>query len=223
MKLFRLWAVAAIVSIIFSFAAVVFYYSTNGVNLFNPTLMKWMLIGGEKERISEKIFQLGVEISDYSSNAGIKDAIVFYGLEKTIDILPPKILYTVNNKMRLKILVIDSFNEIEGAPDVVKGGPGGGLYWPNANEIMTSEGHGLINAYQRTFLHEIGHAYHWTINNYSEDFFWEIREKEEAPTKYAKTDYLEDFAETFALYFLEPDFLKEKAPLRYEKMKEILQ
>ncbi len=106
------------------------------------------------------------------------------------------------------------------------GTPEWGDYDPSENYFFIREGCLSFDWYRYAFVHDIGHAYHFSFTKWlicPPDFFATIREKERPPTEYAKQNYFEDFAETFTLYFLKPDYLKEKCPLRYGEIERILQ
>lgn len=75
-------------------------------------------------------------------------------------------------------------------------------------------------------LHEFGHiigsmATPRGTTMYSV-FFAEVYSKEPvSPTAYGRRSMLEDFAESFAIYFLDPSVLKNGYPLRYEFFKKL--
>lgn len=240
-KLFLALTTVMIISGSLSSAGFIFYRITNGGDLLNPEHVKLFL---ERKEIQaeaiERASRIGIKLSDNSSSNGINDIILLKGLNEAMSALPPQIFDFINKRIPtpLNIVTIDSFKEMQGAPSELKTHAGGGLYFTNANRIVVDEGRSTLTVEKRKklFLHEIGHAFFaslyimydeagnsgWYSGNWL-IFIKEIENKEEAPSEYAKSNNLEDFAETFALYFSEPDYLREKSPLRYQKMEEILQ
>lgn len=99
---------------------------------------------------------------------------------------------------------------------------------PGRPETIADQGYGYMVIYNNYIVdygiisHEATHA--WAKDKwgqydppYDTDYTEVIRFSGEAPvTKYAKTNYAEDLAETGRYYVFSPEFLKAKCPLRYD-------
>lgn len=186
-----------------------------------PKALWWDITILDKERaqteLLEKISQVKIEVIDKSNNSGIQNIIWLMGLEDAVKILPSRIfdLISSHEEGPLTIIAVGKLDN------------GWGGYFLNTNQffILADKTNFSFSWYRYAFIHDIGHAYHYALGGWSfspPDIFQDIREKEEPPTEYAKKDYLEDFAETFVLYFLNPGHLRENFPLRYMKMQKIL-
>lgn len=242
------FVVVGSLALVLSGFAYVFAHVTDGANLFADGNMKWAVenrvdLGKallweltildkdkEKAEIIEKASQAGIVVIDNSSNAGVKDIILLKGLESAVNILPFQIFDTINgpNSGAFRVVICNE-NGFEEAirnstastyyKEILKSHEG--FYVSTMNSFFIWENSFGFGWYQYAFIHDIGHAYHWSLGDWNyipPDLFTDIREKEELPNEYAKENYLEDFAETFAHYFLKPDYLKQKSPLRYEWM-----
>lgn len=208
-----------------------FSFATEGANLSNLKDIKWLL-GDDNEKIEiiEKASRAGITIIDNSSDAGIKDIILLRGFERALTDLPPQIIDFINEKDKnhLTIIIHNTDVELADEPSV----EWAAFYDWDLKIIHVKEELSNLGVYRIIFLHEIGHAYDQAYHTvfgkkdyYLPKWFWFINstaKKEKPPTEYAETNYIEDFAITFALYFWEPDYLLKKFPLRYERMKNIL-
>lgn len=205
-----------------------FWLITGGANLFNPRDVKWT----EKAKIEiiEKVSRAGIVVVDNSSDVGIKDIILLRGLESAVNILPPQALDAINSRgLGPFTIVIYDENGFEKAirdynyesyRKILKLRTG--FYEPSMNWFFIWGKSSSFDWYQYTFIHEIGHAYHWSFTDwdYPLDFFATIRGKGEPPINVGE-NHVEDFAETFTLYFLKPNYLAEKYPLRYAWMENV--
>ena len=93
--------------------------------------------------------------------------------------------------------------------------------WPLRSEEITS-------AYVFTVLHEIGHLYGRIKHYYVFEKLYNgdnLRvDSEQVPTRYvkARASKREDFAESFALYVLWPEYLKQNFPQRYVEIRKLV-
>ncbi|MEX2145113.1 MAG: hypothetical protein WD712_01930 [Candidatus Spechtbacterales bacterium] len=67
-------------------------------------------------------------------------------------------------------------------------------------------------------LHELGHAIDHRLAP-GRAMFQGLRQNRSFPTAYAKTNALEDFAESFFMYIMYPEYLKKHATARYRFLK----
>ena len=112
-------------------------------------------------------------------------------------------------------------------------------YWEKAYNSpgfrsAASADHGLLTVYNGKGLprHGIAHemAHNFARSRYGDpaplpgsDFRRIVNSMELPPTVYAKTDPVEDFAESMALYVTAPTDLKARAPQRYDCMKKLIE
>ncbi|MBH8566733.1 hypothetical protein I8748_32055 [Nostoc sp. CENA67] len=79
-----------------------------------------------------------------------------------------------------------------------------------------------------TLIHEMGHnlatgRYGATAPPESSNYIQAAIKDGDHPSSYGRNSRAEDFAETARMYHTSPDLLKEKSPLRYQVMKQILE
>lgn len=174
----------------------------------------------DRERIAEKMSRLKIVLFEEGGNREDNYLFLLLELEKALSRLPPEIFNSTHNLVDpLKIIIVDELISIDGQEIA-------GIYYWQSNQIFIKDQRLSLFSYEFMLLHEIGHAYDysgWPINIFTNqlqrDIFKKFAGKEKPPTQYAGEDPGEDFAETFALYFLFPDYLKRVSPLRYEWMK----
>lgn len=72
---------------------------------------------------------------------------------------------------------------------------------------------------KRVLFHEIGHANFKDIFIDLENMWKELYEREPSVSRYARTNYREDFAESFAEFFTNPQNLENTSPAKYNFIK----
>lgn len=201
---------------------------------FLDKAMLWKLKISDKRDMETEIIkqtsQTGISIINDDNDHGLKDIIILKELERGIKTLPPALINFVNSHPA------GPFNLLVAASDLGTSW-GGSPTFMNYNEDknlcrVNKESCFSLDHYWDCIIHEIGHAFEFVLDPEEYAKLGCLRKwtlftdgiKEPPPTEYAKREHWgEDFAETFRFYFANPKYLKEKCPLRYEKMKEVLQ
>lgn len=82
---------------------------------------------------------------------------------------------------------------------------------------------------RRFITHEVGHAHEDSLplligreNNISQAEWMRIHSEERAPTDYGSTVQYEDFAESYMLYFTNPEKLEASCPMHFDYMSRLL-
>lgn len=100
-----------------------------------------------------------------------------------------------------------------------------GLYMPKDKKILMSTKYEYIFNFQHVLVHESGHSFDYLYNDEnllsSEDSFLRLYNSKEKENLFYYDDYYtknekEYFAESFSLYFINPTYLKTKAPNTYD-------